>query len=429
MKRIFTVIIALTLGVIGTGTYFLFVKENKDEPVLPPEINEPVLPSKINEPILPPENTEANPAEITELVNANNQFAFELFTKYLASDENIFFSPFSMSSALGMTFEGARGTTADEMRAVFHFPANDESRRNGFKSILNEINRSGKNYQLATANALWAQENYQFLDEYFTTVENFYDGEVRNLDFAGDTENSRITINSWIEEKTQDKIKNLLQSLSPETKLVLTNAIYFKGDWVEQFDKQNTLDREFELISGEKIETPTMYLSKEFNYSETDDWQILELPYRDDELSMLIFLPQRDNSTELSLTNFAELTRDLQEQKVKIYLPKFKLETRYLMANDLADMGMPTAFSGEADFSGMTGNHNLFISQVIHQAFVEVDEEGTEAAAATAVIMVEPIAMEPAPIPIFRADHPFVFAIRENTNDEILFLGRVVDPR
>jgi len=336
-----------------------------------------------------------------------------------------------MSSALGMTFEGARGTTADEMRAVFHFPANDESRRNGFKSILNEINRSGKNYQLATANALWAQENYQFLDEYFTTVENFYDGEVRNLDFAGDTENSRITINSWIEEKTQDKIKNLLQSLSPETKLVLTNAIYFKGDWVEQFDKQNTLDREFELISGEKIETPTMYLSKEFNYSETDDWQILELPYRDDELSMLIFLPQRDNSTELSLTNFAELTRDLQEQKVKIYLPKFKLETRYLMANDLADMGMPTAFSGEADFSGMTGNHNLFISQVIHQAFVEVDEEGTEAAAATAVEKTEDesVMTEPEPIPIFRADHPFVFAIRENTNDEILFLGRVVDPR
>ena len=369
------------------------------------------------------------PAEPADLVAANNQFAFELFAKYSDSNENIFFSPFSISSALGMTFEGARGATADEMRAVFHFPADDESRRDAFRNIFTEINRSDKNYELATANALWTQKNYKFADEYFATIENFYDGEIRNLDFLNENEKSRTTINEWVEEKTNDKIKNLIKFLLPETKLVLTNAIYFKGDWAEQFDENATRDREFELISGEKIETPTMYLSKYFNYFENDEWQILELPYRDDELSMLVFLPTKNVAPKLTETEFAELAGNLRSAEVEIYFPKFKLETRYSMADDLAKMGMPTAFSGAADFSGMTGARDLFISKIIHQAFVEVDESGTEAAAVTAVVMPDSIAFEPEPIPIFRADHSFIFAIRENTTGEILFLGRVADPR
>ena len=264
-KKISAGVIILAIFV-GVGIYFFLQNEKNVEP----EVSSPLVEST--------ENVEFTSAEPTELVAANNQFAFELFEKYSDADENIFFSPFSISSALAMTFEGARGTTADEMRSVFHFPENAELRQNAFRTVFAEINRSDKNYKLATANALWAQNNYQFSDEYFTTMENFYDGEIRNLDFKNDTENSRLTINSWVEEKTKNKIKNLIEQLSPMTKLVLTNAIYFKGDWAEQFDKNSTRDREFELISGEKIETPTMYSSDDFNNFENENWQILEIP-------------------------------------------------------------------------------------------------------------------------------------------------------
>jgi serpin B len=378
---------------------------------------------------------------INELVNANNQFAFDLYSELKDENGNVFFSPYSISSAIAMTYEGARGQTADEMKNVFHFPSNIAEMRASFAKLYNNLNKKDKQYQLNTANALWAQKDYPFLNNYLSTIESYYGGKTTNLDFISETEKSRNIINSWVEDQTNNRIKDLIPAgvLSPMTKLVLTNAIYFKGKWALQFDKSNTKDEDFNTDSGTKVKVPMMQLTgkdAEFNYAELENMQILEMPYKGKELSMLILLPKGDlESAEKFLTaeNLNLVKQSLLNQRVDIYLPRFKFDTKYFMADTLSQMGMPTAFSAEkADFSGMVSKENLagqnlFISQVIHQAFVEVNEEGTEAAAATAVIM-ETMSAAPQEPKVFRADHPFIFLIQEKATGNILFLGRVVNP-
>jgi len=377
---------------------------------------------------------------IQEVVNANNQFAFEFYSEINKNEQgNIFYSPYSISAALAMTYEGAKGQTADEMKSVFHFPENNVLRPN-FAAIYNNINNKDKEYKLSTGNALWAQQDYPFLQDYLTTVEKYYGGKAANLDFDIETEKSRQTINTFIEEQTNYKIKDLIPqgALKSNAILVLTNAIYFKGTWVKQFDKKDTKDEDFSTNSGQRVKTPMMRLTgedAEFNYAETDEIQILEMPYDGEDLSMLIILPKENNlgSIEKSLNSekLTEWRNMLNEQRVDIYIPKFKFETKYFMKNTLIAMGMSTAFrDGAADFSGMIDTTDTkdspFIQDAIHQAFVEVNEEGTEAAAATAVIIgIESLGPR---IPIFRADHPFIFVIQEKETGNILFLGRVSDP-
>ncbi|RLG15159.1 MAG: serpin family protein [Candidatus Nanohalarchaeota archaeon] len=370
---------------------------------------------------------------INAVIDANNQFAFDLYSEYKSEEGNIFFSPYSISTALAMTYEGAKGQTAKEMQSVFHFPQDDNERRSAFAGIYNEINKKDKGYELSTANALWAQKDFAFLEEYIEPIEQYYRGKITNLDFVTRTEESRKTINDWVEKQTNDKIKDLIPpgSLNSMTRLVLTNAIYFKGDWVYQFDKKNTREDDFKITENNIVKVPMMHLDNDdakFNYAQTEDFQILEMPYKGEELSMLILLP-KDNikSIESSLTSekLSEWKNMLKKEEVIIYMPKFTFKTKYFMSDALVDMGMPTAFSGGADFSGMTGSKDLFISFVIHQAFVDVNEEGTEAAAATAAGMQFTAVM---PTNIFRADHPFIFIIQEKETGNILFLGRVVDP-
>ncbi len=375
----------------------------------------------------------ASQEKVNAVVNANNQFALELYSKLNEENagKNIFFSPYSISVALAMTYEGARGQTAEEMQSVLHFPADPEVRRPAFARIYNQINKRGKKYKLSTANALWAQKDYPFLDEYFNTVEKYYGGKVTNLDFVGDPENSRITINKWVEAQTNNKIKDLIPEgvIDAATRLVLTNAIYFKGTWFKQFDKKNTVERDFKISPTNSVKVQMMHLDDKkakFNYTETKDLKILELPYSGGDLSMLILLPKdsiEQLESELTIENLNNWTARLKEEEVSIYLPRFKFETKYFMAKTLREMGMSSAF-GNADFSGMTGRRDLYISNVIHQAFVEVNEEGTEAAAATAVVMKEAAMMKK----LFNADHPFIFIIREKETGNILFLGRVSDP-
>jgi len=243
------------------------------------------------------------------------------------------------------------------------------------------------------------------------------------------TELSRKIINTWVEEQTNNKIKDLIPQgmITPLTRLVLTNAIYFKGTWAIQFDPTDTKKQDFRVNSEKTVQADMMSLTEEeFNYTETDDLQILELPYKGDELSMLILLPKENlNKIELTLENLEQWRSSLRERELNIYIPKFKFETKYFMSKDLKEMGMPTAFGEGADFSGMTGDKKLFISQVIHQAFVEVNEEGTEAAAATALTMVESAVTKPT---LFKADHPFIFIIQQKETGNILFIGRVNDP-
>ena len=374
---------------------------------------------------------------VNAVVNANNQLAFELYSQFNAKskDSNIFFSPYSISVALTMTYEGAKGQTAKEMQSVLHIPEDASMRRSSFAKIYNEINKKDKKYKLSTANALWAQENYKFLKEYTNNVEKYYGGKLTNLDFIRESEKSRQIINKWVEDQTNNKIKDLIPKgvLNALTRLVLTNAIYFKGTWVKQFDEKDTREDDFRMGSGNTVKVPLMRLTGDdakFNYAETDEIQVLEMPYHGEDLSMLIILPKGNDlaniEKSITLEKLSGWKNMLHIQRVDIFIPRFKFKTKYFMAKALSDMGMPTAFGPAADFSGMDGTKDLLIQNVIHQAFVEVNEEGTEAAAATGVVM--GLTSVGPKIPIFRADHPFIFIIQESETGNILFLGRVSDP-
>ena len=307
-------------------------------------------------------------------------------------------------------------------------------RQNGYAALQKELNTPDSTFKLSIANALWAQKDYPFTSTFLQTTQRAYSANVTNVDYRENPEKSRVMINDWVEEKTYHKIKDLIPSgiINKQTRLVLTNAIYFKGDWQTAFEKNRTNEDNFKLANGNSQKVSMMSYQKEASllYTETDSLQIVDLPYKGDKLSMMVILPKYDGIlNEISLSKVKKWTLDLEEQRVRVLLPKFKLETQYMMSEDLKQMGMPLAFTEHADFSGMTTTnliHKLRISEVIHKAFIEVNEEGTEAAAATAVVMVEITSahLNP-PIKIFKADHPFVFIIKHKSSGAILFMGRV----
>jgi serpin B len=426
--------IIILAGCIGTqGT--------TGTPTVSPTIQTTPGVTTVATPVGPVSNSEKSVAD------ANNRFALDLFSNIKKdpnySGDNLFFSPFSISSALAITYEGARGTTADEIRNVFHFPTDDSVRRQGYAGINAGMNAEKTGYTLRTANALWAEKTYSFLPEYTGTAERYYSAKTTNLDFISKPEDSRRTINQWVEAKTENKILNLVPAggIGSSTRLVITNAIYFKGTWVKQFDKKNTHEEDFRTAPGKTVRVQMMQRTDRdaiYNYEETGSLQLLEMPYArtsGKELSMLVILPKEDNLTaaenSLSYQKLSDIRESLTFERVMVYFPKFRLETEYRLPATLGAMGMPTAFSNAADFSGMDGTRSLSISDVIHKAFVDVNEEGTEAAAATAVVMAPGAAMnhyEPPPIPVFRADHPFIFLIQDTETGNILFIGRVVNP-
>ncbi len=412
--------------------------DSKVTPVLTPT---PEVTSGIPQVTFTPGPVSGNEKNIAD---ANNRFATDLYL-HLAQDQdnsgkNIFFSPFSISTALAITYEGARGTTADEIQSVFHFPANDSERQQGFSGIITGINSGDTSYTLRTANALWAEKTYPFLTDYKDTADRWYSAKTTNLDFINKPEDSRVTINQWVEEKTNNRIKDLIPAgaIDPLVRLVITNAVYFKGTWIKQFDINKTVDADFRVTSNKTTRVPMMERTDEgaiFRYADTADLQVLEMPYEHTsgkQLSMIVLLPKVNNlsSAERALDPKALplITGKFQSQRVKVWFPKFKMETEYRLPESLTALGMPKAFSPAADFSGMDGTKNLFISDVIHKAFVYVNEEGTEAAAATAVIMKYSAAAPENPIPKFRADHPFLFLIQDNETGTVLFIGRVVNP-
>jgi serpin B len=392
----------------------------------------------------PSSNGSAATVSETGMVTANNQFARDLYLQ-LARDpqyarSNIFFSPFSLSSALAITYEGARGTTADEIRSVFHFPSDNTLLREGFSNVNAGINNGDTNYTLNTANALWAEKTFPFMPDYISTAGCWYSANVTNLDFISKPEASRQTINTWVANRTHDKIQNLLPagSIDPLTRLVITNAVYFKGIWEKQFDANDTQDADFHISPQNTVIVKMMQRTDEdavYPYAETANLQVLSIPYAHGTgsgLSMIVLLPKNDSlaaaETALDPRNLSALEQSISSQRVMIYFPKFKLETQYGLPGTLAAMGMPTAFTGTADFTGMDGKRDLYISDVVHKAFVNVDEDGTEAAAATGVVMRWNAVVHETPVPVFRADHPFLFLIQDNDTGAILFAGRVVNP-
>jgi serpin B len=376
------------------------------------------------------------------LVKGNNAFAIDLYAHLRTQPGNLFFSPESISTALAMTFAGARGKTASEMAETLHFTLPPDRLHPAMGGLLKDLNAAHDGYQLRLADALWAQQDYTFLDDFLKLLKTDYGAGLNNVDFKGSPEAARSIINRWVEQYTEDKIKDLLQPgvLDRETRLVLTNAIYFKGDWQEQFDKAQIRDEDFHLSAAKDVKVPLMHRDGRFNYFNGGTFQALELPYKTGQLSMIVFLPNEASglsALEESLTP-ASMQQWLGQlrpaSKVILTLPKFTMTRQFGLAGTLGAMGMRLAFiKGVADFSGMTGDNDrkLFISAVIHKAFLVVDEEGTEAAAATAVVMRGATAVAPGPRPkpiVFRADHPFLLMIRDNRSGAILFMGRVTDP-
>ena len=373
---------------------------------------------------------------LNEYVNSTNEFSFKMYRELVDGDENIFFSPYSITTALGMAYEGARGQTAAEMEQVLDIPKDRQTRLDMMKEYQSLFNKIGTSYNLSTANSYWLRTGGSLEQDYRDAIENFYLAHGDELDFAGDPAGSVDTINEWVEGETNDKIKDLLSVMDIDymTYLVLTNAIYFKCDWKYQFDAEATEKMNFQLSDGTDITADMMRMCDkdvQLDYTSNSEVQLLRLPYKNNEISMYVMLPKENNigtvSSKLDMSYFNTLKNDLTAQYIDLYLPKFKLEEKYRLKKNLSDMGMPTAFTGGADFSGIN-NANLFITKVIHQSFIEVNEEGTEAAAATAVIMGNYSAgSSPNPI-LFKADRPFIFLIEHKESGQILFMGKVENP-
>ena len=371
------------------------------------------------------------------VVKGNTEFAFDLYQQLKTVDGNLFFSPYSISTALAMTYAGTRSDTAEQMAFVLNYPMHPKVLNPMAGTLIDQLNDPNRadNYQLSIANALWGQKDYPFLDDFIQLNKKYYRAGLENVDFVNEAkrEKTRKKINTWVEDKTNDKIKDLIPEgvLDEATRLVLTNAIYFKGDWARQFDKADTKNADFYISPNKTVTAPLMYQKEDFRYGQTDTLQLLELPYKGDDLSMVILLPKEktglaDLEKELTADNLTEWQKRMYKKEVEVYLPKFKMTSQFSLPETLKKMGMSDAFDpGKADFSGMTGNKDLFISAVLHKAFVEVNEEGTEAAAATGVMMELSMALDE---PVFRADHPFIFMIKDNKTGSILFIGRIVDP-
>ncbi|MCD6383668.1 MAG: serpin family protein [Thermoplasmata archaeon] len=373
-----------------------------------------------------------------DFVNCSNEFAFDMYRELVNGDENVFFSPFSISIALAMAYEGAGGRTAEEIISLLKLPTDDQERWEMVRAVLMSLNRGDRSYVLHAPNAYWLMKGREINDDYKEVIEQYYLAHGEELDFAGDPTGSADRINSWVEENTNSKIKNLVkpEDINPDTFLILTNAIYFKADWLYQFDEEATENMTFHKSNGGEVTVEMMHMcdeSKKINYAETKEVQMVQLPYKDQELSMYIILPKENNITDLQdridEDYFRSLKKKIEGRYVDLYMPKFKFEKRYELSRELSDMGMPTAFSDRANFSGITREEELYIGEVIHKSFIEVNEKGTEAAAATAVVLRYEGGSVSHPSPIlFKADHPFIFIIEHKETGQILFMGKVENP-
>jgi serpin B len=375
--------------------------------------------------------------DANQLAQDNSAFAIDLYHQLGAKDGNLFFSPYSISTALAMTYGGARGDTATQMAQALHFSLPAEKVPGAFAALRKELSaaQGEKKVTLTIANSIWPSKQCKLLDDYVGLLKESYDSKPTPLDYSK-PDAAREIINTWVEEKTHQKIKDLIGPgiLTPDTKLTLVNAIYFYGKWATVFEPDKTVKEKFCLNADKTVDVDMMRQQLFVRYADLDSLQALELPYAGGDLSMLILLPKAKDGlgaleTELSTPTLAGWTGRLSRTSVYVSLPKFKLTWGTELLNDkLQALGMKDAFEARADFSGMDGKpHELFIGAVLHKAFIDVKEEGTEAAAATGVVMMRG-AMAPSPAALFYADHPFFFLIQDNKTGSILFMGRVTNP-
>lgn len=379
--------------------------------------------------------------ELDDLVSDNSAFALDLYQQLKTKDGNLFYSPYSISLALAMTYAGARGETEKQMADALHFGLTQDQLHPAFNKLDIELDKRGEGaqgkddegFRLNIVNAIWGQKDYEFLSDYLDTLAENYGAGLRILDFIEAPEESRITINDWVSDQTEGKIEDLIPqgAIDSLTRLVLTNAIYFNAAWASPFNEGATSDGVFHLINGDEITVPMMNQTTSFGYTEGSNYQAVELPYDGNELSMVILLPDSDEfstfESSLDFSKLQDIVGNLQHQEVALSMPKFEFESSFDLKNTLSDMGMPAAFSPlESNLSGMNGTGDLYITDVVHKAFVAVDEAGTEAAAATAVIVgTTSMPMEPVAV---NMDRPFIFMIRDIDTGALLFVGRILDP-
>lgn len=365
-----------------------------------------------------------------------NAFGLDLYGVLAKQEGNLFLSPYSIHTVLTMTWAGARGQTAEQMARILHLPEKTAWLHAALHRLTREVEQAGgrREPMLRVANALWGQKGEPFLESFLDLLSRRYGGALREVDFVGETERARRTINEWASDRTEGKIEDLVPRdiITKGTRLVLANAIYFKGLWESPFDEDDTRKSPFYVSAEEVVEVPMMYQEEEFAYAEGEGYRALELPYKGGELAMVVLLPNQRGGlgaleSELDGQEVFSTLGRMQQREVHVYLPRFRLESALGLEEVLSSMGMTDAFSpGKADFSGINGRRNLSISAVLHKAFVKVDEEGTEAAAATGG-MVGAASLAPRPV-VFRADHPFIFLIRHRPTGLVLFAGRLADP-
>jgi serpin B len=371
---------------------------------------------------------------INALIKGNSDFSFDMYKKLSTPDSNLFFSPYSISIAFAMTWAGASGQTESEMAATLHFGLDQAGLHPAFDALDLGLKAQAQkdSFQLNIVNQLWGEKTYYFLPDYLKTVSVNYGASMRLLDFINNPDPSRLVINDWVSNQTNSRIKDLIPqgSITEDTRLVLTNAIYFKAQWADTFLKESTSDQLF-YTGGDSMVVKFMHKKADYKYVSNSDFSALEIPYKGKNLSMLFILPQQGKTASvesgLSSDMISNLTGSMQQTMVYVAIPKFKFTTSSTSLRQvLGSLGMVSAFSDMADFSGIDGTRLLRISDVIHKAFVAVDERGTEAAAATAVIM-GTSSFEPNPV-FFTLDRPFIFLIRDDTTGTVLFMGKVVIP-
>jgi len=379
-------------------------------------------------------------SEQASLVEGNSAFAFELYQALKGEESNLFYSPYSISLALAMTYAGARNETAEQMADTLQFMLEQDRLHPAFNWLDAELasrgegaeGKDGEGFRLNIVNAIWGQKDYEFLSDFLDVLAENYGAGLRILDFITETEKSRLTINDWVSDQTEGRIEDLIPqgAIDALTRLVLTNAIYFNAAWDHPFNGNITADGPFYLLDGGQVIVSMMKQTESFGYTEGEGYQAVELQYDGNELSMVILLPEAGQfeafEEGLQAQQVDAIINDLHPTEVTLTMPQFEFDSGFSLKDTLAGMGMPIAFSGGADFSGMTGNRELSISDVIHKAFVAVDEAGTEAAAATAVIMKLTAVPEP-PVEV-TIDRPFIFLIRDIDTGAILFVGRVMNP-
>ncbi len=404
-------------------------------PATPPEVEEPVKSEKPR--VTSPE---VEKTDLSALIDGNSAFALDLYQALKEEDGNLFYSPYSISAALAMTYAGARSETEQQMADVLNFDLPQNQLHPAFNLLEQELARRGEGakgkddegFRLHVTNDLWGQKDYTFLSEFLDTLAENYGAGLRTLDFINAPEEARITINNWVSDQTEGRIEDLIPQglIDTFTRLVLTNAIYFNAAWQYPFNEESTSDGAFYLLEGGEVTVPMMSQTESFGYAEGDNYKAVELLYDGEELSMAILLPNSGqfNAFEESLDAglVSDIITALEHKEVSLTMPKFEFESAFRMKETLKAMGMPIAFTDMADFSGMTGGRDLYIDEVVHKAFVSVDEAGTEAAAATAVIMkLTAMPVEPVEVTV---DRPFIFLIRDIETNSILFMGRILNP-